>query len=97
MNANDLLKYFRTVALIEGFSWFLLIIAMVLKYGFAILPPIKFTGWFHGLFFVIYCALLFLLFVKRRFNFKDSFILFIASFVPFGTFWAERKFLRGEY
>jgi integral membrane protein len=97
MNTNDLLKYFRTVALIEGFSWFLLIIAMVLKYGFAILPPIKFTGWFHGLFFVIYCALLFLLFVKRRFKFKDSFILFIASFVPFGTFWAERKFLRGEY
>jgi integral membrane protein len=97
MNTNDLLKYFRTVALIEGFSWFLLIIAMVLKYGFAILPPIKFTGWFHGLFFVIYCALLFLLFVKRRFNFKDSFILLIASFVPFGTFWAERKFLRGEY
>jgi integral membrane protein len=97
MNTNDLLKYFRTVALIEGFSWFLLIIAMVLKYGFAILPPLKFTGWFHGLFFVIYCALLFLLFVKRRFNFKDSFILFIASFVPFGTFWAERKFLRGEY
>jgi integral membrane protein len=97
MNTNDLLKYFRTVALIEGFSWFLLIFAMILKYGFAILPPIKFTGWFHGLFFVIYCALLFLLFVKRRFKFKDSFILFIASFVPFGTFWAERKFLRGEY
>ena len=73
MNTNDLLKYFRTVALIEGFSWFLLIIAMILKYGFEILQPIKFTGWFHGLFFVIYCALLFLLFVKRRFNFKDSF------------------------
>ena len=53
MNTNDLLKYFRTVALIEGFSWFLLIIAMVLKYGFEILQPIKFTGWFHGLFFVI--------------------------------------------
>ncbi|MBU3660004.1 MAG: DUF3817 domain-containing protein [Flavobacteriales bacterium] len=97
MKTNDILKYFRTVALIEGFSWFLLIIAMILKYGFAILQPIKFTGWFHGLFFVIYCVLLFLLFIKGRFNFKDSFILFIASFVPFGTFWAERKFLRGEY
>ena len=97
MNTNDLLKYFRTVALIEGFSWFLLIIAMILKYGFEILKPIKFTGWFHGLFFVVYCVLLLLLFIKKRFNFKDSFILFIASFVPFGTFWAERKFLRGEY
>jgi len=97
MKTTDLLKYFRTVAIIEGFSWIALILAMILKYGFSILQPIKITGWFHGLFFMIYCGLLLLLFLKSRFNFKDTLILLIASFLPFGTFWAEKRFLRGEY
>jgi len=94
MNTNNLLKQFRTVALIEGISWVFLLIAMTLKYGFSILQPIKYTGWFHGLFFVIYCVLLLLLFTKNRFNFKDSLIMFTASFLPFGTVWVERRYLK---
>ena len=41
------LKLFRITALIEGVSWLFLISAMVLKYGFAIKEPVKYTGWFH--------------------------------------------------
>jgi integral membrane protein len=93
MNTTTL-KLFRITALIEGVSWLFLISAMVLKYGFAIKEPVKYTGWFHGFFFVIYCVLLLLLFIGKKFNFKDSFILFIAAFLPFGTVWAERKYLR---
>ncbi len=88
------LKLFRTTALIEGVSWFLLITAMVLKYGFSIKEPVKYTGWFHGFFFIIYCILLLQLFTSKKFNFKDSLLLFISAFIPFGTFWAERKYLR---
>ncbi|MFM7472328.1 MAG: DUF3817 domain-containing protein, partial [Crocinitomicaceae bacterium] len=31
---------------------------------------------------------------KKHWNFKVSFLLFILSFIPFGTFWADKRYLR---
>jgi hypothetical protein len=33
-------------------------------------------------------------FLKEKWDFKTCLILFITAFVPFGTFWAEKKYLR---
>jgi integral membrane protein len=33
--------------------------------------------------------------IDLKWSFKKGIILFLASLIPFGTFWAERKYLRG--
>jgi len=49
---------FSKVALAEGISYILLLfVAMPLKYLFDMPLAVKYTGWAHGLLFVLYIAL----------------------------------------
>ena len=47
MKNNKLIKQFRIVAILEGFSWIALIITMILKYKFEIIYPNKIVGLIH--------------------------------------------------
>lgn len=84
---HTLLKQLRLIGILEGISYLvLLFIAMPLKY-FADMPlPVKYTGWAHGLLFVLFC--LWVLFVALKY--KQSFWWMVqgglASLLPFGTF-----------
>jgi integral membrane protein len=86
---------FRITALAEGVSFlFLLCIAMPLKY-FAAMPLfVKYGGWVHGLLFVTY--IFFLLEMRNAFKWslQKTTIAFIASLIPFGTFWIDNKWLK---
>lgn len=77
---------FRMIALAEGTSFILLLLAMPFKYVYNYPEGVKVIGWIHGLLFILY--LIFLLFVKIRnsWSIKKSFIAFVASLLPFGTF-----------
>lgn len=89
------LKRFRLIALTEGYSYLiLLLIAMPLKYWLHFDLAVKFVGWAHGVLFIAYMLSLAEVFFKTPWPFGRVFIAGIASLIPFGTFWIERKYLR---
>jgi integral membrane protein len=86
------LALFRKVAILEGWSFVVLLFAaMPLKYIFDIPQGVKYVGWAHGVLFVAYMALLLLCWIERKWSFGFALLCFVASLVPFGTFWLERK------
>ncbi|MFN4234356.1 MAG: DUF3817 domain-containing protein [Bacteroidia bacterium] len=88
---------FRLIAFIEGLSYILLLfIAMPLKYSFNIPEAVKFTGWIHGLFFVLYQLALIQNAIPLKWNFLKIVGAFIASLLPFGTFVLDAKLLKPE-
>ena len=89
---TTILKRFRTIGFIEGISYLtLLFIAMPLKYGFDMPMATKFVGMGHGVLFIIYIILLAMAASKYEWNFKYTGLLFLASLIPFGTFYMDKK------
>lgn len=85
---------FRSIALLEGISYLLFAITMPLKYGFDILEPNYFVGMAHGLLFTVYCFLGLGSAIYYKWTFKFSVLVFIASLIPFGTFYLHSKYLK---
>ena len=92
---NDALYRFRVIALLEGVSFlFLLFIAMPLKYSAEFPLFVKYGGWAHGVLFVGYVMLLFVLRETYQWNLKWTGLAFLAALLPFGTFILDRKMLQ---
>ena len=86
------LKRFRLIAFIEGISYLvLLFIAMPIKYLLDEPIVVKIVGMAHGGLFILFLVLLFI--TAKEYKWKIPFIsmAFIASLVPFGTFYLEKK------
>jgi integral membrane protein len=93
---HSALGWFRLVALAEGISYlFLLFIAMPLKYMAGIPQVVQYSGWVHGILFVIYGFLLLKVWTKYNWTLKKSTGAFIAALLPFGTLVLDKK-LRKE-
>ena len=89
---NSTLGKFRLVALLEGISFLvLLFIAMPLKYGADMPLAVKYTGWAHGVLFVLYVILLIQVWVEYNWKFTKVVLAFVASLLPFGTFVLDRN------
>ncbi len=89
---KDSVKKFGLINSIEGYSYlFLLFIAMPLKYlaGFPI--AVKIAGMLHGVLFIAFCILLVMAWKDAKWEFKNNIVFFIASLVPFGTFFTKKK------
>ncbi|AZI26140.1 DUF3817 domain-containing protein [Pedobacter sp. G11] len=86
------LAIFRKVAVAEGVSYLLLLfVAMPLKY-FADMPLyVKYTGWSHGLLFVLYAATLVLAWQEQKWKFGKAVLIFLASLLPFAPFIVDKK------
>lgn len=81
------LVWLRYLALLEGISWLaLLFIAMPLKYFGGNPYPVKVVGMTHGLLFIAFVAALVLVMNRKSISSALGAKVFIASFVPFGTF-----------
>ena len=92
--ADSPLCRFRAVALLEGVSFLvLLFIAMPLKYMADMPLLVKYTGWAHGVLFVMYVVSLLEVSLKLRWSFLTMCLAFVASLVPFGTFIMDAKLL----
>ena len=92
-----MIKIFRFVALLEGVSYILLLfIAVPIKYLLNDPTYVKLLGMPHGILFVGY--IIFSVIGKN--NLKWSYLEFVivsaASLIPFGTFYVDRKYLRGN-
>jgi integral membrane protein len=88
------MKIYRLIAFFEGCSYLLLALTMILKYQYNFPQPNYIVGLVHGLLFIIYIILTIYWFFKLKWSFKIGFGLTLAAFVPFGTFIAEKSFLK---
>lgn len=89
------LKTFRLIALLEGMSYILLLfIGVPLKYIGNNEILVKILGMPHGILFILY--IIFALYQKKNMNWniKDMLIIMMASIIPFGTFYVDKKYLR---
>lgn len=94
--SNTSLGRFRLVAIAEGISYMLLLfIAMPLKYMAGIPDAVKYTGWIHGILFMVYILALISVKVDRSWSFLKSIGAFVVSLVPFAAFIFD-KYLRKE-
>lgn len=89
------LNIFKIVAFLEGLSYILLLfIATPIKYIYEDPQYVKMLGMPHGLLFVAYVALAVMLKKDFNWNNKQFTTILLASIIPFGTFYIDRKYLK---
>jgi integral membrane protein len=89
-------KIFKVTAILEGISYLVLFSNMLFikpthfELYKSLLYPI---GMSHGILFMGYVLLAFLLKSTQNWNLKNFSVILIASVLPFGTFYVEKKYL----
>ena len=88
------LIFFRTIALLEGVSYLLLLfLATPIKYLSNDPQYVKLLGMPHGLLFIGYILLAFIFKNKTNWSKSQFGTVLLASVIPFGTFYVDRKYL----
>ena len=89
------LSVLRLMAFLEGVSYLILLgIAMPLKYYYDNPEAVKIVGMVHGVLFVLYTINLLIIHLKLRWSYGKTIGAFVASLIPFGTFYADKKWFR---
>jgi len=87
--------FFRVVSFLEGTSYLLLLfVAVPIKYWMDDPQYVKLLGMPHGLLFVTYLVIAFLIKSELKWNNKTLGVVILASVIPFGTFYVDKKYLR---
>lgn len=96
---GSLFSVFRKIAFLEGVSYVLLLINMLVvknidaEMGQSLVYPI---GMAHGVLFVAYLIFAFLVMNRYGLGLKWLIIAFVMSVVPLGTFIMEKKWKKEE-
>lgn len=86
--------FFRIISYLEGISYILLLfIAVPIKYFLEDPSYVKLLGMPHGILFMLYIVLGIVLKNLEKWNAKDLGIILLASIIPFGTFYIDKKYL----
>ena len=92
MHLKTSLGRLRILALLEGLSFLILLfITMPIKYLLHNHQPNLFFGFVHGLLFVLYVLAVIQVSIEQTWPIKKIGLALLASIVPFGTFWADKK------
>lgn len=95
--ANTSVGRLRTVALIEGISFLLLLgVAMPLKYLAGMPLAVTWAGWLHGLLFMAFCVALTQAHQEAQWGIGRSLKFLIAALLPFGPFVIDRQLRRHD-
>lgn len=87
-------KAFRLISSMEAISFLVLLgIAMPLKYIWDMPGMVQSIGWIHGLLFVLYIIGALVMYKKFKWSLSVLAIVMLCSLLPFGPFYAERKYL----
>lgn len=92
-----MLKIFKITAILEGISYLVLFSNMLfikptnLALYKTLLYPI---GMSHGILFIGYIILAILLKKSQKWDIKNFAVILIASLIPLGTFYVDKKYLR---
>jgi len=87
-----MVRFFKIIATLEGIS---LLVLLFFAYVHRVDLAVRYIGMAHGVLFIIYSVLAVLLKFKQGWSWGKLIIIFLASFVPFGTFYIEWKYFRG--
>ena len=86
---------FRIVSILEGISYLLLLlIATPIKYLQGDDTYVKMLGMPHGILFMLYVVLAFMLKKEMNWNNKSFGFVLLASVLPFGTFYIDKKYFQ---
>lgn len=89
-----MLNFFKKVAWFEGVSLLLLLFfAMPMKYWAGNEFYVKTIGMAHGVLFILYIVLAIVLKINQNWDLKKFLLICLASIIPFGTFYVEKKIL----
>ena len=89
-----MLKFFKIIALLEGVSLLaLFFFAMPMKRMFGHPEYIFPVGMTHGILFIAYIVMAIMLKYEDNWTGKKLAIVSVASIIPFGTFYVEKKYL----
>jgi len=90
-----MIKTFRLISFLEGISYLLLLfVAVPIKHFGEDETYVKMLGMPHGLLFIGYIILAIMLKYELKWQSKTFWIILVASILPFGTFYIDRKYLR---
>ncbi|WP_309612527.1 DUF3817 domain-containing protein [Flavobacterium sp.] len=90
-------KLFKFIAIAEGISYLVLFFNMLVLKRLnpelykSLLYPI---GMAHGLLFISYVILAFMIWKNQKWTIKEFLIVQVASLIPFGTFYIEKKYIK---
>lgn len=86
---------FRVVSFLEGVSYVLLLfVATPLKYLQGDATYVKLLGMPHGILFMLYIVLAYVMRTELKWNKKDFIIVLICSIIPFGAFYMDKKYMQ---
>ena len=95
---QKLLPIFRIIALLEGISYILLLfIATPIKYLYEDPQYVKLLGMPHGLLFMAYIVFAVIISSDMKWTTRTLWIVLIASIIPFGTFYIDKKYLKQSH
>ena len=87
------LKILRPIAFLEGISFLIILfVTMPLKYYYDMPQYNQHVGMAHGLLFIAYVVLVLMAKFELKWDNKTTFISLLASIIPFGTFYADKKY-----
>lgn len=90
-----MLRFFRALSLLEGVSFLLILfVTMPLKYVFDYPQANKVIGMIHGVLFIAYVVMVFMLKPEQKWSIKNTGIILLCAIIPFGTFWMDKRYLR---
>jgi integral membrane protein len=91
---DKFIRVFRWVSTLEAISFLvLLLIAMPLKYMYDSPEMVRTVGMAHGVLFVLYVMGAYWMYEKLNWSLKTLAIVIICSILPFGPFYADKKYL----
>ncbi len=95
MHLSTTIGRLRLTGILEGLSFIILLaIAMPLKYLAGRPEMVSIIGMAHGILFVLYVFLTAQAKFQYHWSWRKMILLWIASVVPFGTFYADYTVLR---
>ncbi len=90
--------FFRIISFLEGTTYLLLLfIATPIKYFLDDPQYVKLLGMPHGLLFVAYIVIAYLIKGDMQWKGRDFRIVLLASIIPFGTFYIDKKYLKANH
>ena len=91
MNLRSKLGQLRLIAWLEGWSLILLLfLAMPFKYLLDMPLLVRYIGMAHGLLFVVYVLWVIMVGIEQGWKIRLFLLAFLASILPFGTFYADK-------
>ena len=89
---------FRIISFLEGISYLLLLfVAVPIKYFQGDTSYVKMLGMPHGILFMLYLVLAIVIQKQMKWRLKTLGIVLIASVIPFGTFYVDKKYLQNSF